>query len=201
MSEETNSPTPPPAQPIALDYSNRPPGLRLVLEEIPGGLRIIDPPPRRISAIVAAIIFVGGLIAWGFSHISNITKSETLLYGYLAAAMVIGAGIVLLIVRGLRLPTIVTVLPGKFIVERPILFWSESSEIPLDRLTNLTVFITNRSITLRREGLLCIASLDAMHEIFPLCPTDHLVWVARLMLSRAGSPGEVMEISHPTRGG
>jgi hypothetical protein len=199
MSPESNPPTQPAnaAAPLPLDYSERPPNLRLILEEIPGGIRIIDPPVRRTSAIIAGVIFVGGMIAWGFSHISNLTKDNTLLYGYLAAAIVLGTGIFLLLMRGLRLSTIITVLPGKFLLDRPILFWSETSEIPLEDLTNLTVFITHRSITLRRMGLLSIGSTKAMHEVFTNHPTDDLLWVARLMLRRAGIPGEVMEMNHP----
>jgi hypothetical protein len=170
----------------ALDYASRPNFRRIIVEDLPEGVRVTHPGSRKFVALFAAGLFSIGLSVLSHSWIESVTKDQVLRLALTVGGIVLGAAIFFATLWRARQATIVTLMPGKFVLDWPLPLWRETVEIPFDRFHGFKVWLMSKStsIDFRTLGALSLES-DRTYYLFKYTAVDELKWLAHYLVHRA----------------
>lgn len=185
------------AAPQALDYASRPNFRRIIVEELPDGVRVTDPGSRKFVALFAAGIFSIGLAVLSHNWVESVTRDQVLRLTATVGGIVLGVGIFIATLWRTRQATILTLMPGKFVLDWPLPLWREKVEIPFDRFHGFMVWLMSKStsIDFRTLGALSLES-DRTYYLFKYTGVDELKWLAHFLVRRAQLAEEYVQISN-----
>src|SRR5258706_13625515 len=102
-----------------LDYAHRPEFTRLIVEDLPDGVRVTEPGSRKIAALFGATMFSLGVAVLSHTWVASVTRNQLLQIGATVLGIVLAVAIFAATLWRPRQPTLTTLLPGKFVFDLP----------------------------------------------------------------------------------
>jgi hypothetical protein len=186
------------AVPPVLDYKHRPDFTRLIVEDLPDGVRVTEPGSRKFTALFAATVISLGVAFLSHNWVASVTRNQLLQIGATVLGIVLALAIFVATLWRTRQATILTLAPGKFVFDWPLPLWREKVEIPLDQVRGFTVWLMSMStsIDFRTLGALSLSTRDKIYYMFRYTPVDELKWLAHFLTHRASLADGLVQISN-----